>query len=301
MSSRTAWATAHLPLVPGAGPRPAAPSGCPRRHPSAARAGRGRGPTGAAPRPDPLTGRRVERHTPNHVRNNEQCSETRTTSGYWLRPPPGRPGVTGANDRRAQRRQETKDEIVAAAWDLVREQGLAGLAMRDLGARVGMRAQSIYSYFESKHEIYDAMFREGYLDLRRGDAPAGRRRGLRLRSDRRPTGTPTLLRVLHLGSCALPAAVPAHDPRLRPFRGGLRRRPRRLPDDWSTGSPRLRRQRPGGDRPLDRRDRPGSPTSRSPTTPVATAGRASSTAASTWCSRETAPHLLHTPTLRSHR
>jgi AcrR family transcriptional regulator len=66
-------------------------------------------------------------------------------------------------DRRAARRQATRDEIVAAAWDLVREHGLAGLAMRDLGERVGMRAQSIYSYFASKHEIYDAMFHEGYL------------------------------------------------------------------------------------------------------------------------------------------
>lgn len=48
-----------------------------------------------------------------------------------------------------------------AAWELVREQGLAGLSMRELGARVGMRAQSLYSYFGSKHEIYDAMFLEG--------------------------------------------------------------------------------------------------------------------------------------------
>jgi len=45
---------------------------------------------------------------------------------------------------------------------MVREHGLAGLSMRDLGQRVGMRAQSIYSYFASKHEIYDAMFLEGY-------------------------------------------------------------------------------------------------------------------------------------------
>jgi AcrR family transcriptional regulator len=68
-------------------------------------------------------------------------------------------------DRRAARREETKGEIVAAAWNIVREQGLAGLAMRDLGERVGMRAQSIYSYFASKHEIYDAMFHEGYLEF----------------------------------------------------------------------------------------------------------------------------------------
>jgi AcrR family transcriptional regulator len=37
--------------------------------------------------------------------------------------------------------------------------------MRDLGERVGMKAQSIYSYFASKHDIYDAMFREGQIEF----------------------------------------------------------------------------------------------------------------------------------------
>ena len=69
----------------------------------------------------------------------------------------GKPSI----DRRTRRRQETVDEIVAAAWDQAREQGLVGLSMRELGARVGMRAQSLYSYFASKHEIYDAMFLQG--------------------------------------------------------------------------------------------------------------------------------------------
>jgi AcrR family transcriptional regulator len=72
-------------------------------------------------------------------------------------------GPTARPDRRTARRQETKAQIVSAAWELVRDQGLAGLTMRDLGARVGMKAQSLYSYFASKHEIYDAMFHEGYL------------------------------------------------------------------------------------------------------------------------------------------
>ena len=35
--------------------------------------------------------------------------------------------------------------------------------MRDLGERVGMKAQSLYSYFASKNDIYDAMFREGQI------------------------------------------------------------------------------------------------------------------------------------------
>ena len=65
----------------------------------------------------------------------------------------------------ALRRKRTEDEIVAAAWDLVHEHGLASLSMRDLGERVGMKAQSLYSYFASKNDIYDAMFREGQIEF----------------------------------------------------------------------------------------------------------------------------------------
>ena len=68
-----------------------------------------------------------------------------------------------AQSRVALRRKRTEAEIVAAAWDLVREHGLAGLSMRELGDRVGMKAQSLYSYFASKNDIYDAMFGEGQL------------------------------------------------------------------------------------------------------------------------------------------
>ena len=64
-------------------------------------------------------------------------------------------------DRRTLRRKATVEEIVAAAWELSRANGLGNFSMRELGARVGMRAQSLYSYFASKREIYDAMFAEG--------------------------------------------------------------------------------------------------------------------------------------------
>ena len=67
----------------------------------------------------------------------------------------------GPTDRRARRREATRAEIVDAAWALVREHGLAALSLRDLAARVGMRAPSLYQYFSSKHAIYDAMFGEG--------------------------------------------------------------------------------------------------------------------------------------------
>jgi AcrR family transcriptional regulator len=69
-------------------------------------------------------------------------------------------GVTNST-RIALRRQATADEIVRAAWDLSREHGLGNFSMRELGERVGMRAQSVYSYFSSKSEIFDAMFADG--------------------------------------------------------------------------------------------------------------------------------------------
>jgi AcrR family transcriptional regulator len=72
-----------------------------------------------------------------------------------------------ARDRRAERYATTRREILEAAWDLVRADGLASLAMRDLGVRVGMRAQSLYVYFPSKYAIYDAMFAEGNHELLR--------------------------------------------------------------------------------------------------------------------------------------
>lgn len=74
-------------------------------------------------------------------------------------------------DRRAIRHEATKQRILAAAWDLAREQGLAGISLRDLAARVDLRQPSLYSYFDSKHALYDAMFAQGYEQLIAAVAP----------------------------------------------------------------------------------------------------------------------------------
>lgn len=66
----------------------------------------------------------------------------------------------------SRRRERARREILDAAWDLCREHGLAGLSLRELAARVGMRAPSLYSYFSSKDAIYDAMFAQGQIELR---------------------------------------------------------------------------------------------------------------------------------------
>ena len=78
-----------------------------------------------------------------------------------------------APDRRAVRHAATKGEIVAAAWRLARERGLAGWALRDVAEAVGMRTPSLYVYFDSKNTLYDAMFADGNRELlRRADAVA---------------------------------------------------------------------------------------------------------------------------------
>ena len=62
---------------------------------------------------------------------------------------------------RQRRREATTNEILETAWALCREDGLASLSLRQLAKRVGMQAPSLYSYFDSKNAIYDAMFTQG--------------------------------------------------------------------------------------------------------------------------------------------
>ncbi len=69
---------------------------------------------------------------------------------------------TPTGNRITERREATRREILAAAWAVAREQGVAQLTLRQVAARVGMQAPSLYSHFDSKHAIYDAMFGQGW-------------------------------------------------------------------------------------------------------------------------------------------
>jgi len=71
-------------------------------------------------------------------------------------------------DRQAERRAATRAEILDAAWAIAREKGLADLTLRDVGTRIGMRAPSLYSYFDSKNAIYDAMFAQAWTECLAG-------------------------------------------------------------------------------------------------------------------------------------
>ena len=47
---------------------------------------------------------------------------------------------------------------MAAAWELARERGLAGISQREVAERLDLVQSSLYTYFTSKNDLYDAMF-----------------------------------------------------------------------------------------------------------------------------------------------
>lgn len=73
--------------------------------------------------------------------------------------------VKSTRDRRAERRESTRAEILDAAWSLARTHGLAGFSLRDVARTVGMQPPSLYWYFDSKQSVYDAMFTQGNQQL----------------------------------------------------------------------------------------------------------------------------------------
>ena len=72
--------------------------------------------------------------------------------------------VLPKRDRQAERREATRAEIVAAAWEIARAGGLAAVTLREVADKVGMRAPSLYSHFAAKNAIYDAMFGQAWSD-----------------------------------------------------------------------------------------------------------------------------------------
>src|SRR3954454_9053537 len=59
---------------------------------------------------------------------------------------------------REARRQNARAALLATAWEMVREDGLAALSLRELAKRAGITTPTVYAYFESKNAILDAMF-----------------------------------------------------------------------------------------------------------------------------------------------
>jgi AcrR family transcriptional regulator len=83
-------------------------------------------------------------------------------------------------DRRGRRRQQTIQEILDLATEVMTEEGVNGLSLAEVARRLGVQPPSIYKYFPSLLAVYDAVFMRGqveHLDVMR-QAMAGAEPGL---------------------------------------------------------------------------------------------------------------------------
>jgi AcrR family transcriptional regulator len=73
-------------------------------------------------------------------------------------------GLSAPTDRRARRRQETIDEILTIAVEVMTEDGVNALSLSEIARRLGIKPPSLYKYFDSLYAIYDELFRRGQLE-----------------------------------------------------------------------------------------------------------------------------------------
>lgn len=72
-----------------------------------------------------------------------------------------------AQQRRDRQKAEQRAALVAAAHELVQEEGYDGLTIRKLARRVGYAPMSVYSYFADKQDILLALAEDAFATLAR--------------------------------------------------------------------------------------------------------------------------------------
>ena len=70
-------------------------------------------------------------------------------------------------DRRSREREERRQLILAAAREVVRDEGIDALSIRKISARTEYSPAMIYNYFSGKDEIVNLLLSEGYNDIMR--------------------------------------------------------------------------------------------------------------------------------------
>jgi AcrR family transcriptional regulator len=65
------------------------------------------------------------------------------------------------------RRARAEREILDASWALMASEGVAALNVREVARSVGLRQQSLTYYFPTKQDLLDALFADGFADLKR--------------------------------------------------------------------------------------------------------------------------------------
>jgi AcrR family transcriptional regulator len=69
------------------------------------------------------------------------------------------------SDPRVVSHRATRQRLLTEAWAIARQEGQGALSLGELARRVGLRQPSLYTYFDSKLGLYDAMFAQGNEEL----------------------------------------------------------------------------------------------------------------------------------------
>ncbi len=56
--------------------------------------------------------------------------------------------------------------VLDGAWDVMEREGVAALSVRQLARELGVRQQSLTYYFRTKQDLLDALFADGFRELR---------------------------------------------------------------------------------------------------------------------------------------
>lgn len=71
----------------------------------------------------------------------------------------------GVKERRERQREEVRSNILATAWQLVKEEGWQSLSMRKIADAIEYSAPVIYDHFENKEAILEEFAKEGFRML----------------------------------------------------------------------------------------------------------------------------------------
>lgn len=83
----------------------------------------------------------------------------------------------GSKDRILRLKEDTKSNILKAAFEIVKNEGWKGLSMRKIADRIEYTAPIIYEYFENKEAILTELTKMGFEALDRALDKAQRKHG----------------------------------------------------------------------------------------------------------------------------
>src|SRR3954465_2971065 len=70
-----------------------------------------------------------------------------------------------ALDRPHRRRQESIEQVLDVAVEVMADQGVAGLTLGEVARRMGIRPPPLSVYFAAKNALYDALVERGWQEL----------------------------------------------------------------------------------------------------------------------------------------